>query len=69
MCLAIPMKIKSIENDFAQVECGGLLRKINIQMVAAVKAGDYVMVHAGFAIEKINPQKAKKTLRLIDEIR
>jgi len=69
MCLAIPMKIKKIEGEFAKVETGRLTRTINIQMLPDVKKGDYVIVHAGFALEKIDPQKAKETLRLIDEIR
>ena len=69
MCLGIPMKIKSITGDFAEVESGRLIRKVNIKMLLKVKAGDYVIVHAGFAIEKIDPDKAKETLKLIDEIR
>lgn len=69
MCLAIPMKIKKIEGEFAKVEAGRLTRTINIQMLSNVKEGDYVIVHAGFALEKINPQKAKETLKVIDEIR
>jgi len=68
MCLAIPMKIKCIKGDFAQVEAGSLLRTINIQMLPQAKAGDYVIVHAGFAIEKLDPERAKETLRLVDEI-
>ncbi len=62
------MKIKSITGDFAEVESGRLIRKVNIKMLPKVKAGDYVIVHAGFAIEKIDPDKAKETLKLIDEI-
>ncbi|MCX5714278.1 MAG: HypC/HybG/HupF family hydrogenase formation chaperone [Candidatus Omnitrophica bacterium] len=69
MCLGIPMKVKKIDQDFAQVESGRLLRTINIQMLPRIKPGDYVIVHAGFAIEKLDPKKAKETLRLIDEIR
>ena len=69
MCLAIPMKIKHIKGDFAEVETGRLRRSINIQMLPNIKVGDYVIVHAGFAIHKIDPDKAKETLRLIDEIR
>lgn len=69
MCLAIPMKIKSIDGEFAQVEASGLKRKINIQMLQETEIGDYVLVHAGFAIEKIDSDKAKKTLELINEIR
>lgn len=66
MCLAIPMKIKSINGELAQVETGKLVRTVNIQMLSKVKAGDYVLVHAGFAIEKVNPQKAKETLKFIE---
>ncbi|MCX5702777.1 MAG: HypC/HybG/HupF family hydrogenase formation chaperone [Candidatus Omnitrophica bacterium] len=66
MCLAVPMKIKSINGDFAEVEIGKLVRTINIQMLPKVKTGDYVIVHAGFAIEKVNPQKAEETLRFIE---
>lgn len=69
MCLAIPMKIKEIKNEFARVEAGGFARTINIQMLPNVKAGDYVLVHAGFAIEKIDPEKARETLSLLDEPR
>lgn len=68
MCLGIPMKIKHIKGDFAEVETGRLRRSINIQMLPNIKVGDYVIVHAGFAIQKVDPDKAKETLRLIDEI-
>jgi len=69
MCLAIPMKIKHIQGDFAEVETGRLIRKINISMLSGLKPGDYCLVHAGFAIEKVDPARAKETLRLINEIR
>jgi hydrogenase expression/formation protein HypC len=62
------MKVKKIKGDFAEVECGRLTRSINIQMLPSIKAGDYVLVHAGFAIERLDPDKAKETLRLINEI-
>jgi hydrogenase expression/formation protein HypC len=68
MCLGIPMRVKKIKEDFAEVESGRLIRKINIQMLPQLQVGDYVIVHAGFAIQKLNPDKAKETLRLIDEI-
>jgi hydrogenase expression/formation protein HypC len=67
MCLAIPMKIIEIKGDFAEVEAGRLIRTANIQMISHVRKGDYVLVHAGFAIERVDPEKAKATLRLIDE--
>lgn len=68
MCLAVPMKIKVIKGEFAEAQAGGLGRTVNIQMLPGLKPGDYVMVHAGFAIERVNPEKAKETLDIIDEI-
>lgn len=68
MCLGIPMRVKKIKGKLARVEAGGLLRQINIQMLPKTKRGDYVLVHAGFAIQKVDPKMAKETLRLIDEI-
>lgn len=68
MCLAVPMRVKRIEGNFALVEAGRVIRKVNIQMVNNVRIGDYVMIHAGFAIEKIDLKEAKKTLKDIDEI-
>ena len=62
------MKIKKINSNFAEVETGGLRRTINIAMIPEIKVNDYVIVHAGFAIEKLDPKKAKETLRLIDEL-
>jgi hydrogenase expression/formation protein HypC len=68
MCLGIPMKIRKIEGEFAEVESGRLIRKANMMMLPQARIGDYVIVHAGFAIEKVDPQRARETLRLIDEI-
>ena len=68
MCLGIPMKIIHIQGEFAEVETGRLRRTINIQMLSKIKAGDYVIVHAGFAIEKLDPLRASQTLKLIHEI-
>lgn len=66
MCLALPMRIKKIEGEFAIVETERLLRTVNIQMLSNAKIGDFVIVHAGFAIQKIDPERAKETLRLIE---
>lgn len=69
MCLAVPMKVKKIEGTFALVDAAGLMRRVNIQMLPHVKVADYVMVHAGFAIEVIDRRKAKETLNIFNEIR
>jgi len=66
MCLAIPMRIKEVSGEFAKVESGRLIRTVNIQMLPHLKKGDYVLVHAGFAIEKVDPEKAEETLRLLE---
>ena len=69
MCLAIPMKIMSIKEGFAEVEAGRLRRIINIQLLLpSIRVGDYVIVHAGFAIQKLDARKAKQTLRFVYEI-
>lgn len=68
MCLAIPMKILKIEGDKAIVSSSGVQRNIGISFMKNIKPGDYVIVHAGFAIEKLDPVKAEETLRLLEEI-
>lgn len=65
MCLAIPMKVIKVDKENAIVECGGITREVNIQFLTNVKKGDYVIVHAGFAIEKLNRKEAEKTLKII----
>lgn len=69
MCLAIPMKVEKIEGEFAIVSTGKNKRKVNISFVKNVKIGDYLIVHAGFAIEKLDREEAKKTLEIIEEIK
>ncbi|KPK97732.1 MAG: hypothetical protein AMJ95_07460 [Omnitrophica WOR_2 bacterium SM23_72] len=68
MCLGIPMRIKKIKGDFADVESARLIRTVNIQMLPQIQIGDYVIVHAGFAIQKLDPARAKETLKIINEI-
>ena len=69
MCLGVPMRIKKIERDSALAEADGLQRKVNIQFLKSAKIGDYVIVHAGFAIEKVDAKKAKETLTLFRELK
>jgi hydrogenase expression/formation protein HypC len=68
MCLAIPAKVVSITSDSAQVDFGeGVLREVNITLVEA-KVSDYVLVHAGYAIQVLSEEDAQETLRLWNEI-
>ena len=68
MCLAIPAKVLNIKDDKAQVDFGGgVLREVNIALVEA-KVGNYVLVHAGYAIQVLDEEEAQETLRLWNEI-
>ena len=69
MCLAIPMKVVKKDKDKAIVEANGLRRGINISLLKNVKIGNYVIVHAGFAIEKLDEMRAKETLSLFRQMR
>ncbi len=69
MCLAIPMKVEKVEGDFAVVSSGNVKRKVNLSFVKNVKIGDYLIIHAGFAIEKLNKSEAKKTLEILKELK
>lgn len=73
MCLAIPGKIVEIvdaENHLAKVDVGGVKRSVNIGMLDedGVGVGDYVLIHVGFAMSKIDEQQAEETLRILQEI-
>lgn len=65
MCLAIPMKIASIDGAVALVEEAGVTREVRIDFLPDVQAGDYVLVHAGVAIERIDEEEAAETLRML----
>ncbi|HVP93104.1 MAG TPA: HypC/HybG/HupF family hydrogenase formation chaperone [Acidobacteriota bacterium] len=68
MCLAIPAKVKSINENRAKVDFGeGVLREVNVTLVNA-RVGDYVLVHAGYAIQVLDEEEALETLRLWNEI-
>ena len=64
MCLAIPMKVVEIEGPVAQVEASGVRRGVRVDLIEGVSLGDYVIVHAGVAIERLDPAEAEETLRL-----
>ena len=68
MCLGIPMKIVKIDGDEAIVDAGGLKRTANLSFMKNAKIGDYVLVHAGFAIEKIKEKEARETLAILRKI-
>ncbi len=68
MCLAIPARVVNVKGEKAQVDFGeGVLREVNVTLVDA-KIGEYVLVHAGYAIQKMDASEAKETLALWNEI-
>lgn len=67
MCLAVPAEVKSIDGHVATVDYGGVRRTANISLVEA-KVGDYVIVHAGYAIQVMDQEEAEKTLDLFREM-
>jgi hydrogenase expression/formation protein HypC len=68
MCLAIPGKVVKIRGSIALVDYGGVQREVRIDFVPGVKEGDYVIVHTGFAIEKMDEDAAKRSIAAWNDI-
>ncbi len=68
MCLAIPMKVLTVNGNVGIVEAGGIQKMTDLSLMGAVEKGDYVIVHAGFAIQTMNEEEALKTLSFFDEM-
>jgi hydrogenase expression/formation protein HypC len=67
MCVAIPVKIKSINGSMADVEIGGVVREVSLRLTPEAQKDDYVLVHAGFAIHVIDEEEARETLKLFEQ--
>jgi len=68
MCLAVPVRIVSIEGDEAETEIAEVRRRVSIALTPEVKVGDYVLLHTGYAIGIVDEAEAKETLKLLEEI-
>ena len=68
MCLAVPALVLSIDGDYAQVDFGDVSKKICVSLLPDLEVGEYVIIHTGYAIEKLKPEEAKKTLALFEEM-
>ena len=68
MCIGVPVKIIEIDGSKALVELDGVQKWINIDLVPEVKKGNYVLLHAGCAIQKVNKKEAKRTLNLLKQL-
>jgi len=67
MCLSIPAKVETIEEDMAVVSVGGTKYKASLQMLDDVNIGDYILLHTGFAIQKLTPEEAEESLKVFEE--
>lgn len=68
MCLAIPVRITEITGEqSAKGEVGGIVKEVNLSLVDGVQVDDYVIVHVGFALSKLEPEEAEQTLALFAE--
>lgn len=69
MCLAIPVRVtRLLDGDRAQVDIAGVGKEVSLALVDGVAVGDYVILHVGYALSRLDPEEAQETLRLFDEI-
>ena len=68
MCLAIPMQITEIEGNDAVCIAGGIRKKIRLDLITGAAVGDFVLIHTGYAIERLDPEEARETLELIEKV-
>lgn len=68
MCLAIPMRVVELKDGAGIAEVGGVRRKVSFALLDNVRVGDYVIIHSGFAIQKLDEDEAEETLRLLREL-
>ena len=69
MCLAVPARVVALLGDqWVEIEVGGVRSRVSIALIDEVALGDYLIVHAGFAITRLDVEEAEKTLALFDEI-
>jgi len=68
MCLAVPVQVVSINGSEAEVDIGGVKRRVSITLTPDVRVGDYVLLHTGYAISVIDQAEAQETLRLLTDM-
>ena len=69
MCLAIPVRVmQRLENDDALIDAGGVRKRVSLALVPDAAEGDYVIVHVGYAISRLDPMEAERTLALFGEV-
>jgi len=69
MCLAVPARVVELNGDSAIVDLDGIRKETSTLLLDEVAIGDYVLIHVGYALERIDPLEAAKTLKLFDELK
>ncbi|BBB91762.1 MAG TPA: HypC/HybG/HupF family hydrogenase formation chaperone [Methylomusa anaerophila] len=68
MCLAVPARIISKEDFIATVDISGVTRQVSLMLLPEARIGEYVLIHAGFAIQSVDEEEARRTLELFREL-
>lgn len=68
MCLALPCKVVAIDGDTATIDVSGMKKDVSLALVDDVAVGDWVIVHVGYALTKLDPEEAERTLALFAEM-
>ncbi|MBI3993720.1 MAG: HypC/HybG/HupF family hydrogenase formation chaperone [Candidatus Lambdaproteobacteria bacterium] len=68
MCLAIPARVAALDGAMATVEVAGVTKRASIHLLDGVSVGDYLIIHAGFALSKLDEAEARETLRLLEQM-
>ncbi len=68
MCLAIPMEITEINGNEAVAVAGGIRKDVRLDLLEGAEIGDFILIHTGYAIEKLDPEEARETLELIKQV-
>jgi len=68
MCISVPMKVLEISGQRGIADIGGMSREIDLRFLSQVEVGDYVIVHAGFALQRLDQNEAQETLSLLREV-
>jgi len=68
MCLAVPVEVVAIDGAEAEVNIGGVRRKVSLMLTPEAKVGDYVLLHTGYAISVVDEVEAAETLKLLEEM-
>jgi hydrogenase expression/formation protein HypC len=68
MCLSVPAKILSVNGQMANASVGGAIVEASLHLIEDAKPGDYILIHTGFALQKISEEEAMETFRLMKEL-